>query len=340
MRISDYDFHLPDDRIARHPLPERDKSRMMIVDRSAGTFRHSHVGAFPDQLRSGDLLVLNDTKVFPARLYGVLSSGRRVEALFVRDLGEGEWLLLIRPSKKVRAEEAIVFESAGLDGIVLRRGGEGEWVVRFPPGSVDAALDRSGLIPLPPYIDRDPVEEDRERYQTVYADRRGSVAAPTAGLHFTDELLGRVAEAGVAIARVTLHVGPGTFRPIRVDRVEDHVMEEEFYDVPEESARLVNETRVSGGRVIAVGTTVVRTLESAVGEDQVVPGPGSTDLFLYPPHTPKIVDGMLTNFHLPQSTLFLLVSALAGLETMKSAYSAAIEEGYRFYSYGDCMLIL
>lgn len=342
MRLSDYDFDLPEERIAQVPSPDRNMSRMMVVERQSGAIRHSRTARIADELAAGDLLVLNDTRVFPARLHGELAGGATAEALFLRSLGGGEWVLLLRPSRKVRPGTVVRFPSVPIEGEAVRRAGEGEWVVRFPAEiEIEPILEREGEIPLPPYIRRKPNEEDRRRYQTVFARETGSVAAPTAGLHFTDELLGVLETKGIETARVTLHVGPGTFRPIRTESIEDHTMEEEWYRVPEETAAAVRAVRERGGRLFAVGTTVVRTLESAdAGDGLVRAGSGSTDLFLYPPRRPKVVDGMLTNFHLPRSTLFLLVCAVAGLDLMGKAYALAMEEEYRFYSYGDSMLII
>ena len=341
MPLSDFDFILPEERIAQRPLPRREEARMMVVERSTGGIRHSRVDLLPEELSTGDVLVINDSRVFPARLYGELDSGRKVEALFIRAVEREEWMVLLRPSKKVRPGSRLRFPAASLEGEVLRRGGEGEWVVRFAfSEEVERILERHGEVPLPPYIRRPPTDEDRERYQTVFADVSGSVAAPTAGLHFTEDLLGELRKKEVAVAAVTLHVGPGTFRPIRTERIEDHRLEEERYSIPDETAAKIASAHAAGGRVVAVGTTVVRTLETAASGDGVRPGSGSTGLYLYPPYQAKVVDAMVTNFHLPRSTLFLLVCALAGTETMKAAYEEAVREGYRFYSYGDCMLLL
>ena len=341
MKTSEFDFELPEDRIAQEPAAERDRARLMAVERRGDGIGHASARDLPRLLRPDDLLVFNDTRVFPARLFGTLDGTRKAEALFLRPVGKGEWLLLVRPSRKVRPGSVLRFDSAGLEGEALRRGGEGEWVIRFPADAdVDRALDGAGEVPLPPYIRRSPDESDRARYQTVFARERGSIAAPTAGLHFTDELLDAIDRAGIRRARVTLHVGPGTFRPIRGEEVEGHRMEEEEYRIPEETAEAVERARWEGGRVVAVGTTVVRALESAARGDRIEPGGGWTRLFLHPPAEPRVVDGLLTNFHLPRSTLFLLVCAFAGADRMKRAYRIAVEEGYRFYSYGDCMLIL
>lgn len=342
MRLSDFDFDLPEELIAQRPPAERLHARMMVVDRSGGALRHRGVADLPGELRPGDLLVVNDTRVFPARLRGTVGGGRAAEALFLRPVGGEDWLLLLKPSKRVRGGDPVRFPAARLEGEAVRAGGEGEWIVRFP-GVPDVAgrLEASGEVPLPPYIRRTPTEEDRARYQTLFARESGSVAAPTAGLHFTDELLRALAERGIDLAKITLHVGPGTFRPIRTEEVDAHQMEAEEYRIGEAAAEAVAETRRRGGRVVAVGTTVVRTLESVPSEGGVPrPGSGRTDIFIRPPYAPKVVDGLLTNFHLPRSTLFLLVSAFAGTEPVKAAYAEAVRERYRFYSYGDCMLIL
>jgi S-adenosylmethionine:tRNA ribosyltransferase-isomerase len=341
VRLSDFDFDLPEDRIARFPLPDRGASRMLVVRRGEREFRHSRVALLPEELASGDLLVLNDSRVFPARLFGEAGTRPGIEVLFVRPLGGGEWLLLLRPSRRMRPGLPVRFPAAGLDGVIVRPAGEGEWVVRFPEGApVAETLERFGEIPLPPYLGRPPTESDRERYQTVYARATGSVAAPTAGLHFTEGLLAALERREIAIARVTLHVGPGTFRPIRSEAIEEHRMEPEHYEIPAETAGEIRSARSRGSRVVAVGTTVVRTLEAAADGRGVRAGAGWTDLFLRPPDELRVVDALLTNFHLPRSTLFLLVSAFAGTDTMQAAYRTAIDAEYRFYSYGDCMLIL
>ncbi len=341
MRLSDFDYDLPPDRIAQRPLPERSGGRMLVIERRSGLLRHSAVSRLGEELAPGDLLVLNDSRVFPARLHGETGAGRAVEALFIRTVGEREWVLLLRPSRRVRKGAVVRFPGAGLEGSIIGPADEGEWVVRFSTGPpIEEALERAGEIPLPPYIRRPPTGEDRDRYQTVFARETGSVAAPTAGLHFTDELLRFLADRSIGIAFVTLHVGPGTFRPLRSEEIEAHRMEPEPYRISEECAEAVRKTREAGGRVVAVGTTAVRALEAAAEGRAVRPGAGWTDLFLYPPFEPRVVDALLTNFHLPRSTLLLLVSAFAGRERMLDAYRVAVETGYRFYSYGDCTLIL
>jgi S-adenosylmethionine:tRNA ribosyltransferase-isomerase len=355
-RVSDYEYDLPEGRVARHPASRRDGSRLLVVDREGDRFEHR---GFPDLLewfRPGDLLVVNESRVLPARLRGRRATGGNVEALLLAPDEGGVWTALLRPGRKLRAGDVITIrggDGAGDDALgpdvappleltvvddphdaAVRR-------VRFPDGAdpVDALRDY-GEIPLPPYMEREAEPEDRERYQTVYARVDGSVAAPTAGLHFTDALLARLTDAGVERASVTLHVGVGTFRPVEADDPADHTMHTEVYDVPPETAAAVAACRRRGGAVWAVGTTVVRTLESvADDEGRVRSGSGSTDLFLHPPKRLRVVDGLLTNFHLPRSTLMMLVAAVAGYERTMAAYREAVAEGYRFYSYGDAMLI-
>lgn len=341
MRLSDFQFDLPEDRIAQRPAPERERSRMLVLPPGGGEPVDARASDLPRFLRKGDLLVLNDSRVFPARLRCVFASGAEGEGLFIRAVEGEDWLVLIRPSRKVKEGAKLAFPDAAMEGTAIRRGGEGEWVLRVScGGAVPEALERAGAVPLPPYIRRPPDEEDRRRYQTVYADEPGSVAAPTAGLHFTHELMRRLEEGGVGIAKVTLHVGPGTFRPVRTEKIEEHEIEPERYHIPDETARRIAETKRDGGRVVAVGTTTVRTLEGASDGGAVRPGGGWTGLYIHPPFEPSVIDALLTNFHLPGSSLFLLVCALAGADRMKGAYGHAVRAGYRFYSYGDCCLIL
>jgi len=346
MRLSDFDYDLPPELIAQSPAGVRDASRLMTLDRRTGDITHGVFRDLAGYLRPGDVLVVNDTRVYPARLRGRKSAtGGAVEALLTKDLGGGRYRALVkggpRPGTTIDFDGGLraEVEAAGED-----EGGGGARILSFESGApIDERLDEVGSMPLPPYIaasGRDEVR-DRERYQTVYAKKRGAVAAPTAGLHFTPELLRRLEEGGVSTVPVTLHVGPGTFMPVRADMVEDHVMEEEEYEVTAEAAEAINEARRSGGRVVAVGTTSLRTLESAAGEDgEVRPGNGSTGLFIYPGYRFRAVDALITNFHLPRSTLLMLVSAFAGRERVLGAYREAVAGGYRFYSYGDAMLIL
>lgn len=337
MLTSDFDFDLPPASIAQEPAP-RGESRLLVLDRT-GPERHSRVRDLPRLLRPGDLLVLNDTRVIPARLYGRSAGGGKMEILLVEPLGENEWDALVKPGR--RARPGARFEiGEGLTAEVVEKREDGRYLLRFSE-PVEPHLERLGHIPLPPYIHRPDAPEDRERYQTVYASRPGAVAAPTAGLHFTSALLREIEEAGVEIARVTLHVGIGTFKPVSAERIEEHRMERERYEIGAETAEAIRRARESGRRIVAVGTTVVRTLEGAAraGGGEARAGSGSTDLFITPGFQFQVADALLTNFHLPRSTLLMLVSAFAGRERVLAAYAEAIREGYRFYSYGDAMLV-
>jgi S-adenosylmethionine:tRNA ribosyltransferase-isomerase len=325
----DFDYDLPASSIAQEAAP-RGESRLLVLDRT-GPERHARVRHLPRLLRPGDLLVLNDTRVIPARLFGRSTGGGRMEVLLVERTGECEWDALVKPGKRARPGARIDFDE-GLTAEVTGKG-EDRYRLRFSE-PVEPHLERLGHIPLPPYIHRPDTPEDRERYQTVYARTPGAIAAPTAGLHFTEDLLEEIEEAGVGIARVTLHVGIGTFRPVSVERIEEHRMDRERYEIGEEAAEAIRKA----DRVVAVGTTVVRTLESAAVETgEVRAGNGSTELFITPGFKFQVVDALLTNFHLPRSTLLMLVSAFAGRERVLAAYEEAVREGYRFYSYGDAM---
>ena len=338
MLTCDFDYDLPAASIAQEPVA-RGESRLLVLDRS-GPERHARVRHLPRLLRPGDLLVLNDTRVIPARLFGRRGGGGGgMELLLVERLGEREWDALVKPGKRARPGTAIEL-GPGLAAEVVAKGGEGRFRLRFSE-PVEPHLERLGHVPLPPYIRRPDTAEDRERYQTVYARRPGAIAAPTAGLHFTEELLREIEAAGAGIARVTLHVGIGTFKPVSAERVEDHRMESERYEIGEEAAAAIHRARAGAGRVVAVGTTVVRTLESAAlaGGGEVQAGRGATRLFITPGFRFQAVDALLTNFHLPRSTLLMLVSAFAGRERLLAAYEEAIREGYRFYSYGDAMFV-
>lgn len=342
MSLADYDFELPEELIAQVPLPVRGGARLMVVDRSSGRFE---IGQFVDlnrHLRPGDLLVLNDTRVIPARVYGQKATGGRVELLLVRRLSPDglQWETLIRASRPPRPGTRIVFPGGG-SAVVQRRCEEDLWEVSLIlPSPFDVWLGSVGEIPLPPYIRRKPDSTDAERYQTVFAQIPGAVAAPTAGLHFSREHLEELEAMGIGSCSVTLHVGPGTFQPLRSERIDDHRMHAEEYAVPRETAERIRDCRSRGGRVVAVGTTVVRTLESAVDSRGILrEGEGSTRLFIRPGFRFRIVDMLLTNFHLPKSTLLILVSAFAGRERILSAYRAAVAHRFRFFSYGDAMLI-
>jgi S-adenosylmethionine:tRNA ribosyltransferase-isomerase len=333
---SDFDYDLPAASIAQEPAP-RGESRLLVLDRQ-GFERHARVGDLPRLLHPGDLLVLNDTRVIPARLFGRGAGGGRMEILLVERRSEREWDTLVKPGR--RARPGALIELEGLTAEVIDKWEDGRHLLRFTE-PIEPHLDRLGHIPLPPYIHRPDTPEDRERYQTVFARQPGAVAAPTAGLHFTARLLEEIAAAGVEIARVTLHVGIGTFKPVDAERIEEHRMESERYEIGEDAAEAIRRARSAGRRIVAVGTTVVRTLEgaAAVGDGEVRAGSDSTRIFITPGFHFQVVDALLTNFHLPRSTLLMLVSAFAGRERVLAAYAEAIHEGYRFYSYGDAMLV-
>jgi S-adenosylmethionine:tRNA ribosyltransferase-isomerase len=343
MLIKEFDYDLPPELIAQHPPERRGDSRMMIVRRREGTIEHALFEDFPGHLAARDLLVLNDTRVFPAKAWGKRGEAD-VEFLFVREIEAGVWEALCRPARKVRDGERIVF-APGVDAVVAGEGPEGSRTLRFGRPDVLAVLRAIGYAPLPPYIKRpkggkDLRARDIERYQTVFARKDGAIAAPTAGLHFTPRVLSSVRRRGAEVRRLTLEVGVATFQPVRAERVEDHRMLEERYEIPPATARAIDAARAEGRPVVAVGTTVVRALESAAGEGGVRPGKGATSLFIRPGYEFKAVDRLLTNFHLPQSTLLMLVSAFAGTDLVRRAYVEAVRERYRFFSYGDCMLIL
>jgi S-adenosylmethionine:tRNA ribosyltransferase-isomerase len=333
----DFDYELPPDRIAQHPAP-RGASRLLVLDRE-GPERHRSVSDLPELLRPGDLLVLNDTRVIPARLFGRRSGGGQIEILLTGKTGDREWDALIKPGRRARPGTVIAL-GENLTAEVIEKEEAGRHRLRFSE-PIEPHLERLGHMPLPPYIQREDEAEDRERYQTVWAKSPGAIAAPTAGLHFSQEILDRLAAAGIEIAKVTLHVGLGTFKPVSAERIEDHRMESERWEVGEATAEAIRRTRTQGGRIVAVGTTVVRTLESAAlaGEGEVRAGHGATELFITPGFHFRAVDVLLTNFHLPKSTLLMLVSAFAGRERVLAAYEEAIREEYRFYSYGDAMLV-
>lgn len=342
MLVSEFDYDLPEELIAQEPLSPRDHSRLMVLHRDTKTWEHRHFYDLPSYLAPGDVLVLNETRVFPARLLGKRAgTGGRVELLLVHPLPDGRWEGLVRPSRRLRTGDRLEFGDGRLVAQVEDDCGEGRRVVSLTADGKDvmAAIEAIGRVPVPPYIKK-PLH-DPGRYQTVYARNTGSVAAPTAGLHFTPELLQSIAQKGVHEVYITLHVGIGTFRPVRVENVEEHVMDEEFYEIPAKAAAEINHARSQGGRVVAVGTTVCRTLESAVGADGLLQCQStSTDLFIRPGHQWRAVDALITNFHLPRSTLLMLVSSFAGREFVMAAYREAIEQRYRFYSFGDAMLIL
>ena len=339
MKRTDFSFDLPEELIAQTPLQRRDGSRLLHLDKHTGAVEHGHFYDLPRYLKPGDCLVLNDSRVLPARLIGSRASGGSVELVLLRDLGNGKWECLSRPGRKTKPGTELFFGEGELKATVLEVAEGGNRIVQFHyEGIFLEVLERLGKMPLPPYIREE--LQDAERYQTVYSRELGSAAAPTAGLHFTKELLAQIEAMGVNIAYVTLHVGLGTFRPVKEEEIEDHPMHAEFCIVPERTARLVTETKKGGGRIVSVGTTSCRTLESFAKEDGTLePCSGWTDIFIYPGYRFKCVDALVTNFHLPESTLIMLVSALAGREHVLNAYRIAVEERYRFFSFGDAMLI-
>lgn len=341
MKKSDFYFDLPKELIAQDPLEDRSSSRLLVLDRRTGEVTHHVFREIADYLRPGDCLVLNDTKVIPARLLGRREgTGGHVEVLLLKRRDQDVWETLVKPGKKCRPGARLSFGDGLLTAEVLETVEEGNRLVRFAyEGIFEEVLDRLGEMPLPPYITHK--LQDKSRYQTVYAKYEGSAAAPTAGLHFTEELLDQIRQKGVETVYVTLHVGLGTFRPVKEEKVLEHHMHSERFQVSEEAAERINRTKAAGGRIICVGTTSCRTLESAADQDgRVRPGEGDTDIFIYPGYGFKVLDGLITNFHLPESTLVMLVSALAGRENLLRAYGKAIEEKYRFFSFGDAMLVL
>lgn len=341
MKTSDFNYELPQELIAQDPLEDRSSSRLLHLDRSTGEISHGTFRDILGYLRAGDCLVINDTKVIPARLFGHKEdTGAVIELLLLKRRENDIWETLVKPGKKAKIGTKLVFGDGILKGEILDVVDEGNRLIQFHyQGIFEEILDQLGEMPLPPYITHK--LQDKNRYQTVYAKHEGSAAAPTAGLHFTPELLAQLRAAGVEIAHVTLHVGLGTFRPVKVEDVSNHHMHSEFYVVEEEQAQLINRAKASGNRVICVGTTSCRTLESATDEDGILrAGRGWTDIFIYPGYRFKMMDGLVTNFHLPESTLLMLVSAFAGKEKVMAAYEEAVEERYRFFSFGDAMIIL
>ena len=339
LKKSDFYFDLPSELIAQTPLERRDASRLLCLDKQSGEWEHRHFYDLPDLIRPGDCLVMNDSRVIPARLFGTRPTGGSVEVVLLRDLGGGDWECLTRPGRKTPPGTELSFGEGELTAQVVRAEPDGNKILHFRfEGIFLEILEKLGQMPLPPYIKEK--LNDPERYQTVYSRDPGSAAAPTAGLHFTKELLRALSEKGVEQAFVTLHVGLGTFRPVKEDNIEDHPMHSEFCMIPEETAEKINRARASGGRIISVGTTSCRTLESFAREDGTVPASsGWTDIFIYPGYRFKAVDALITNFHLPESTLIMLVSALAGREHILAAYEEAVREKYRFFSFGDAMFI-
>lgn len=339
MKKSDFDFYLPEELIAQTPLEKRDGSRLLVLDKESGAMEHRHFYDLPEYLHVGDCLVLNNSRVLPARLIGTRPGGGAVELVLLRDLGEGRWECLSRPGRKTKPGTELFFGGGELKATVEAVAEGGNRIVKFDyRGIFLEVLERLGKMPLPPYIKEE--LQDPERYQTVYSRELGSAAAPTAGLHFTNELLEKIQAMGVKVCYVTLHVGLGTFRPVKEDEIENHEMHSEFCIIPEDTARTVTETKQKGGRIVAVGTTSCRTLESFAKDDGTLEAcSGWTDIFIYPGYSFKCIDALVTNFHLPESTLIMLVSALAGREHILNSYKTAVEEKYRFFSFGDAMFI-
>lgn len=340
MNVKDFNYELPQELIAQDPLEDRSSSRLLVLDKHTGETEHRHFRDILSYLKKGDCLVINDTKVIPARLIGHrIGTDGKIEVLLLKRKSDRVWETLVKPGKKMKVGTEVSFGDGLLKGKVIDVVDEGNRLIQFEyEGIFEEILDQLGQMPLPPYITHQ--LKDKNRYQTVYAKHNGSAAAPTAGLHFTKELLQEIEEMGVSIAHVTLHVGLGTFRPVKVDTIEEHHMHSEFYIVEEEEAKKINDTKKNGGRVICVGTTSCRTLESAAGEDGILKaGSGWTEIFIYPGYQFKILDCLITNFHLPESTLVMLVSALAGREHILNAYEEAVKEKYRFFSFGDAMFI-
>lgn len=342
MKASEFDYYLPERLIAQDPLQQRDESRLLVVKRNSDTFEHRVFRDIVEYLRPGDVLVLNESKVIPARLMGVREgTGGQVEVLLLRERKECLWEALVRPGRRVRTGTVLVFGEGLLRGRVVADTGEGGRLLLFESAiPFREALEQVGRMPLPPYIKKYPANP--QRYQTVYARREGSVAAPTAGLHFTGELLDKIKSAGVKVVTILLHVGLGTFRPVKVEDIEDHHMHEEYYEISPETAAVINQAAASGGgRIIAVGTTTVRCLESGADEGgRIKPVMGRTDIFIYPGYKFRVADGLVTNFHLPRSTLIMMVSAFAGRDKIFEAYRQAVDREYRFFSFGDAMLII
>ena len=340
MELSDFNYYLPEELIAQTPIEKRDESRLMVLDKNTGEIEHKIFRDIIDYLNPGDCLVINDTKVIPARLMGIKEdTGAAIEVLLLKRNADDVWECLVKPGKKARTGARIIFGEGLLVGEIVDVIEDGNRMIKFHyEGIFEEILDKLGQMPLPPYITHK--LQDKNRYQTVYAKNEGSAAAPTAGLHFTKELLEKIKEKGVNVVSITLHVGLGTFRPVKVDKIEEHHMHTETFNISKEAADTINRTRAAGGRVIAVGTTSCRTLESAAADDGTIPArSGDTDIFIYPGYKFKAIDCLITNFHLPESTLIMLVSALAGRDNIMNAYETAVKERYRFFSFGDAMFI-
>lgn len=340
MKVSDFNFYLPEELIAQHPLEKRDSSRLMVVNKKTGEIKHKHFHDVVDYLNKGDTIVLNNTRVMPARLIGEkVETGGKIEFLLLKRLEGDKWECLAKPGRRAKIGERFTFGEGKLTCKVVDIVKEGNRVIEFNyEGIFEEVLDQLGEMPLPPYITEK--LEDKERYQTVYSKEKGSAAAPTAGLHFTEELLSKIKDKGINVAYLTLHVGLGTFRPVKVEDINDHTMHSEYYHLDKQNADLINETKKSGNKIISVGTTSTRTLETIGDENGFVrEESGWTDIFIYPGYKYRVIDNLITNFHLPESTLIMLVSALAGKENVMHAYEEAVKESYRFFSFGDSMFI-
>jgi len=344
MQVSDFDYHLPTELIAQYPAAHREESRMLVLERQSGRRTICGFPSFSAYLRPGDCLVLNDTRVIPARLWGQREpTGGKVEAFLLEAQDDPScWQAMLRPGRRLSPGSTVQIQNSDCRFTVEKKLADGTFLIRFSHADVLSILEHCGQIPLPPYINRAPEQEDKERYQTVYAAIPGAVAAPTAGLHFTEAILAELAAMGVQIVRLTLHVGAGTFKPVEVEKIEEHLMHEETYRLSEAAAATINQTRKNGGKVFCVGTTTVRVLETCVNAQNglVSPGSGRTSIFLYPPYQPRVVDGLLTNFHLPKSTLLMLVCTFCDKQQVFAAYQEAVQARMRFFSYGDCMLLL
>ncbi|RKU25094.1 tRNA preQ1(34) S-adenosylmethionine ribosyltransferase-isomerase QueA [Candidatus Poribacteria bacterium] len=344
MKLTDFDYHLPADRIAQSPLQQRDASRLLVINRTTGTFHHTVFSQIGEYLPNNALLVLNDTKVIPARLIGnKVGTGGKIELLLIREKEPDTWEVLAKPRRNLQIGTQVGFGNSVLKAEVLAKPDDGHCIVRFDYDANDgfsAILAKIGMMPLPPYIRRPPTAEDKVRYQSVYATAEGAIAAPTAGLHFTQELLEELKNTGIEIATLTLHVGPGTFQPVKVENIQMHKMHAEYIHLTEAEANRIRSAREAGSKIVAIGTTVVRSLETTGMTGTVRPYSGYSDLFIYPGHQFNVVDALVTNFHLPKSTLLMLVSAFAQQDLIQKAYQEALQHNYRFYSYGDAMLIL
>jgi len=339
MKVSDFNYTLPQELIAQYPLETRDSSRLMLVDKSTGALAHRNFSNIIDYLNPGDCLVLNDTRVIPARLHGQRNpTGGHVEFVLLSRRIDGCWESLVKPGRKAKIGDRFIFGHGELEAEIIDIIEEGLRIVKFShEGTFEEILDKLGEMPLPPYITEK--LQDKDRYQTVYSKHRGSAAAPTAGLHFTPQLLSQISAKNVEIAYITLHVGLGTFRPVKVDTIESHSMHSEYYSVDHENAKKINRTKQNGNRIVSVGTTTTRTLETLAKDGKLTAKSGSTNIFIYPPHEFKIVDALITNFHLPESTLIMLVSAFSTREIVLNAYKTAVDEKYRFFSFGDAMFL-